>query len=68
MRNLPVAILIFSLMLFAQGCQTLDTVTNVGADIFASTGAISGEQADSIKRSSKALSQAFEEFTPENEY
>ncbi|MFH2011429.1 MAG: M48 family metalloprotease [Pseudomonadota bacterium] len=68
MRTLSFAILIFLLMAFIHGCQTLNAVTNVGADILASTGTISSEQAVSIKRTSKAASQAFEKFTPENEY
>jgi predicted Zn-dependent protease len=51
-----------------QGCQTMEAVTGAGADIAAATGAITGKQAESIKKSSKAASQAFEEFTPENEY
>lgn len=68
MRNLPVAILIFSLMLVVQGCQTIGTVTNVGIDIATSTGAISSQQAESLKRSTQAAVRAFEEFTPENEY
>jgi predicted Zn-dependent protease len=68
MRYLLVAIFLISGMLAVQGCQTLDSVTNVGADIAASTGAISGKQAASIKRGAHAAAQAFEEFTPENEY
>jgi len=68
MRNLLFVIFIFSLMLIFQGCQTLDTVANVGIDLASSTGTISSEQAKSIKRSTQAASQAFEEFTPENEY
>jgi predicted Zn-dependent protease len=51
-----------------QGCQTMEAVTGAGADIAAATGAITGKQAESIKKSSQAASQAFEEFTPENEY
>jgi beta-barrel assembly-enhancing protease len=51
-----------------QSCQTMEAVTGAGADMAAATGAITGKQAESIKRSSQAASQAFEEFTPENEY
>jgi predicted Zn-dependent protease len=68
MRDILVAIIIFSLMLVIQGCKTLDTVTNVGVGIATSTGAITNKQAESIKRGTQAASQAFEEFTPENEY
>jgi predicted Zn-dependent protease len=50
------------------GCQTMEAVTGVGADMAVATGAITSNQAESIKKSSHAASQAFEEFTPENEY
>lgn len=55
-------------MLVAQGCQTLHTIADMGADLAQATGQISSDQADSIKRSTKAAREAFEEFTPENEY
>ena len=68
MRNLFVAILILSLMFIAQGCESVGSIASVGADIAAATGKISPQQAASIKRSAHAAGQAFEEFTPENEY
>jgi len=55
-------------MLVVQGCETLHTVARVGTDLAAATGQISTEQADSIKRGAQAASEAFEKFTPENEY
>lgn len=68
MRTFCASLLIISLMCSLHGCQTVGTIASVGADIAAATGQISSQQADSIKRSAKAASQAFEEFTPENEY
>ncbi len=67
-RYFPLSLLMLLLLPILQGCQTMEAVTGVGADIAAATGAISSKQAESIKRSSQAASQAFEEFTPENEY
>ena len=68
LRYFPLFLLMLMLLPILQGCQTMEAVTGVGADIAAATGAITGKQAESIKKSSQAASQAFEEFTPENEY
>ncbi|MBN1381822.1 MAG: M48 family metallopeptidase [Deltaproteobacteria bacterium] len=68
MRNLLTAFFILCLLMVAQGCQTVGSVASIGADIAAATGQISLKQAESIKRSAQAAGQAFEEFTPENEY
>jgi predicted Zn-dependent protease len=67
-RYLLLFLLIPLLLPIVQGCQTMEAVTGVGSDIAVATGAITGKQAESIKRSSQAASKAFEEFTPENEY
>ena len=50
------------------GCKTLETVTNVGAQLGAATGMISHSQAESIQKSGKAVARSFEDFTPEQEY
>jgi predicted Zn-dependent protease len=50
------------------GCETVGTVAGVGADIAAATGKITPQEAASIKRGAQAAGQAFEQFTPENEY
>jgi len=47
------------------GCETL---TDIGTSVGVESGAISGEQADSIKRSAEAVARSFENFTPEQEY
>jgi predicted Zn-dependent protease len=43
-------------------------VTNIGTTIGTATGTISQSQAESIRRSSKAVGKAFESITPEQEY
>ncbi len=68
MRRLTVILLFLMLLLAFPGCQTLDVATQMGADLAAARGVLTGEQAASIKRGSQAVSKAFEEFTPENEY
>lgn len=68
MKCLIAGLCILCLGLAIQGCETLDVAANLGADIAAARGSISSQEAESIKRGSKAASQAFEEFTPENEY
>jgi len=68
MRAPLAAMILIGFAMVFLGCQTLQDAANIGADIAASTGAISGKQAESIKRTTQATGQAFEEFTPENEY
>lgn len=68
LRYLLLFLIMLLLFPIVHGCQTMEGVTGVGADLAVATGAITSKQADSIKKSSKAASQAFEEFTPENEY
>ncbi len=53
--------------LFA-GCRALEEVTRVGAELGTSTGMISRESADSLVKSSKAVSKSFEDITPKQEY
>ena len=68
LRYLLLFLLMTLFLPVVQSCQTMEAVTGAGADMAAATGAITGKQAESIKKSSQAASQAFEEFTPENEY
>jgi len=68
MKRLLIIAIMLSFGSFLAGCQTLEVATNMGADIAAATGAISMQQAESIKRGTQAAGQAFEEFTPENKY
>jgi len=68
MKRLLNIVILLSLGPFLAGCQTLEVAANMGAEIAAATGAISTQQATSIKKGAQAAGQAFEEFTPENEY
>jgi predicted Zn-dependent protease len=56
------------LLVCVVGCETLDAVTEVGTSIGVATGSINEQQAESIKRSSKAVGKTFEDITPEQEY
>jgi beta-barrel assembly-enhancing protease len=49
-------------------CQTMETATNVATAIGQSAGAISATQAESIRKTTKAVSRSAEDFTPEQEY
>jgi beta-barrel assembly-enhancing protease len=49
-------------------CQTMETVTNVATVIGQGAGAISATQAESIRKTTKAVSRSAEDFTPEQEY
>ncbi|MCX6348761.1 MAG: M48 family metalloprotease [Candidatus Aureabacteria bacterium] len=51
------------------GCQALtETVGEVGATVGEATGTVSPEQAESIRKTSKAVAKTFEDITPEQEY
>jgi predicted Zn-dependent protease len=47
---------------------TCETLAGIGTSVAESAGAIDSDQADSIKRTSKAVAKSFEDFTPEQEY
>jgi predicted Zn-dependent protease len=53
---------VFALLL--AGCETVDTITDIGV----AAGTITGSQAESIQKSAKAVEKSFEDFTPEQEY
>lgn len=48
--------------------QLLDTLSDIGSQIGVQSGAITPEQAESIKRAGSAVSKTFESITPEQEY
>ncbi len=54
--------------LLPAGCRTLQQLGAGAADIAAATGAITSDQAASIKRGSEAVIKTFEDLTPEQEY
>ncbi len=49
-------------------CQTMNAVTQVGAQLGAASGLISSSQAESIQKVATATAKSFEDFTPEQEY
>jgi predicted Zn-dependent protease len=51
-----------------KGCKTLEAVSDVGAQIGEATGVLNEEQAQSVRKSGKAVARSFEDFTPEQEY
>lgn len=55
-------------ILILSGCKTAELMTEVGTAIAVSTGDITIEEAQSIRRSSGAMFRAFEQLTPEQEY
>lgn len=50
------------------GCQTMDTISQVGTTVGVATGTITPEQAESINRTSSAVGKTFDSLTPEQEY
>ncbi len=55
----------FALALFVSGCET---ISKVGTTIGVEEGAISGEQAESIQRTARAMDKSAEDITPEQEH
>jgi predicted Zn-dependent protease len=64
---LPICSLLACLLFFA-GCSAIETISNIGARVGVATGRISEEEAEAIRRTGKAAGEAFERFTPEQEY
>jgi len=66
-RQAWIALLLLSSMVLA-GCQAIKVVSQLGTAVAVSQGAISQEQAASINTSAGAVSKAFTDITPEQEY
>lgn len=61
-------ILVVAVSLLLWGCEAVKVVTDISTSIAVSQGAISDDQAESIRKSSAAVSKAFTDVTPEQEY
>lgn len=55
-------------LLALTSCQTLESAAEIATVIGQGTGTISESQAESIRKSTKAVARSAEEFTPEQEY
>jgi beta-barrel assembly-enhancing protease len=55
-------------LLALTSCQTMESAANIATVIGQGTGVITGSQAESIRKSTKAVARSAEEFTPEQEY
>lgn len=54
--------------LLLTGCESMDTVAQIGTAVGVATGTIDQSQAESIQKSAKAVARSFQDFTPEQEY
>jgi len=66
-KSLLFTLPVLSLLALAS-CQTMESATTLATAIGQGAGVISGSQAQSIRKSAKAVSRSAEEFTPEQEY
>lgn len=66
-KLLLVSLSIYSLMSLSS-CQTMESATTLATAIGQGAGVISASQADSLRKTAKAVSRSAEEFTPEQEY
>ncbi len=67
MRRLILGAVLGATLIIA-GCQTLDTITELGTTVGVATGAINPNQAESINRTTSAVGKTFDTITPEQEY
>ena len=66
-KLLLVCLSVYSLLSLSS-CQTMESATTLATAIGQGAGIISASQADSIRKTAKAVSRSAEEFTPEQEY
>lgn len=62
------AALLLPAILGGTGCATLEQAANVGTSVAKSQGIVTGEQAKSITKATKAVAKSFEDITPEQEH
>ena len=55
-------------LLTMASCQTMESAATLATAVGQGAGVISGSQAESIRKTSRAVSRSAEEFTPEQEY
>jgi predicted Zn-dependent protease len=68
MKKLLLLVLPLLAFLMLTSCQTMETATTLATAIGQGAGVISGSQAESIRKTTKAVARSAEEFTPEQEY
>jgi predicted Zn-dependent protease len=61
-------ILVFAILVLIFSCESLGGVAQLGANIAQAFGVIDERTADAISKSGVAISKAFEDITPEQEY
>lgn len=68
MRKLLLLALPLLVVLTLTSCETMESATKLATVIGQGTGVITGTQAESIRKTTKAVARSAEEFTPEQEY
>jgi len=58
----------FAAMWAGTGCETMNQLTELGTSIAVATGDITTNEAESINRTTRAVTKTFEDITPEQEY
>jgi predicted Zn-dependent protease len=67
MKMKLIPLLLIAVMILAS-CQTLETATSIATTIGEGAGLVSSSQAESLRKTTKAVARSAEEFTPEQEY
>lgn len=64
----PLLLALLLILLLPTGCETMKVMTDIGTQLAVSTGTLTADQADAVRRSSEAVGKAFTDITPEQEY
>jgi beta-barrel assembly-enhancing protease len=68
MRRLLIVCLSAYSLLLLSSCQTMESAATLATGIGQGAGVISASQAESLRKTTKAVARSAEEFTPEQEY
>ncbi|MBM4313011.1 MAG: peptidase M48 [Deltaproteobacteria bacterium] len=68
MRRLLLVCLSVHSLLLLSSCQTMESAATLATGIGQGAGVISASQAESLRKTTKAVARSAEEFTPEQEY
>lgn len=68
MKKIAIVITAVAALVALAGCETLETISEIGTSVAVATGDLTPEQAASINHSTSAVSKIFDRITPEQEY
>jgi hypothetical protein len=67
-QTIGVGAVALALAFLAAGCETVNKLTELGTGIAVASGSITTNEANSINRTTQAVTKTFQDITPEQEY